>query len=79
MKTTSKCQVTLPLHQRKAVGIHPRQDFETFVIVHAGRPVIAIAPADQQSKGSGMASKWIGLLKGQGTTDSILREVRGQE
>ena len=78
MKTTSKCQVTLPLQQRKAAGILPRQEVETFVIVHAGRPVIAIAPARPQGKGSAMAAKWTDSLKGRGSTDSILREVRGQ-
>jgi bifunctional DNA-binding transcriptional regulator/antitoxin component of YhaV-PrlF toxin-antitoxin module len=78
MKTTSKCQVTLPLHQRKVAGILPRQEVETFVIVHAGRPVIAIAPARPQGKGSAMAAKWTDSLKGRGSTDSILRELRGQ-
>jgi hypothetical protein len=66
MMTTSKCQVTLPLQQRKAAGILPRQEVETFVIVHAERPFIA------------MADKWIGAFKGRGSTDAILREVRGQ-
>lgn len=66
MKTTSKCEVTLPLQQHKAAGILPRQEVETFVIVHAGRPVIA------------MADKWIGAFKGRGSRDAILREVSGQ-
>jgi hypothetical protein len=66
MKTTSKCEVTLPLQQHKAAGILPRQEVETFVIVHAGRPVIA------------MADKWICAFKGRGSRDAILREVSGQ-
>lgn len=32
MKTTRKCQVTLPRKLREAVGIKPRQEVETFVI-----------------------------------------------
>jgi bifunctional DNA-binding transcriptional regulator/antitoxin component of YhaV-PrlF toxin-antitoxin module len=79
MKTTSKCQVTLPRHQREAVGIKPRQEVEMFVIEHGGRPVIGIAPKLKLSKGERMVARLRGTLKGQGTTDEILREVRGRE
>jgi len=79
MMTTSKCQVTLPRRLREAVGIKPRQEVETFVIDHGGRAVIAIAPASDQSRGTAMASRWVGCLKGQGTTNEILRNIRGHE
>ena len=79
MMTTSKCQVTLPLRLREVVGIKPRQEVETFVLDHGGRPVIAIAPAANRGKGAAMAARWIGSLKGQGSTDKILREIRGHE
>jgi len=79
MMTTSKCQVTLPLRLREAVGIKPRQEVETFVIEHGGRAVIAIAPAFNRSQGTALASRWVGCLKGRGTTDKILRELRGHE
>ena len=79
MMTTSKCQVTLPRRLREVVGITPRQEVETFVIEHGGRPVIAIAPAVNQSKGASMAARWVGCLKGRGTTDEILRGIRGDE
>ena len=79
MRTTSKCQVTLPLRLREAVGIKPRQEVETFVIDHGGRAVIAIAPALNRSHGTALASRWVGCLKGRGTTDKILRELRGHE
>jgi hypothetical protein len=64
---------------REEVGIFPRQEVETFVLEHAGRPVIAIAPAASQSKGASMAARWVGRLQGRATTDEILRELRGHE
>ena len=79
LMTTSKCQVTLPRRLREVVGIKPRQEVETFIIDHGGRPVIAIAPAGNRKKGSAMAERWVGCLKGQGTTNAILREIRGHE
>ncbi len=79
MRTTSKCQVTLPRRLREAAGIKPRQEVETFLLDHGGRAVIAIAPATDRSKGAAMAARWAGGLKGVGTTDEILREVRGHE
>jgi len=79
MKTTSKCQVTLPARLRAAVGIKPRQEVETFVIDHGGRPVIAIAPASNRSQGADLAARWVGCQKGRGTTDQMLREIRGHE
>ncbi len=78
MKTTSKCQVTLPRIMREAVGITARQEVETFVLQHEGRPVIAIAPAVKPGKGAALAARWVGCLKGSGTTDEILRGIRGQ-
>ncbi|MEX1117297.1 MAG: AbrB/MazE/SpoVT family DNA-binding domain-containing protein [Terrimicrobiaceae bacterium] len=79
MKTTSKCQVTLPRRLREEVGIKPRQEVETFVIEHAGRMVIALAPKAIKSKGVALASGWVGCLKNQGSTDEILAEARGRE
>jgi len=79
MRTTSKCQVTLPRRLREVVGITPRQEVETFVLEHGGRTVIAIAPAANQSKGASMAARWVGCMKGRGTTDEILRGIRGHE
>lgn len=75
--TTSKCQVTLPRRLREALGIKPRQEVETFVLDHGGRAVIAIAPASDRSQGTALASRWVGCLKGHGTTSEILREARG--
>lgn len=79
MKTTSKCQVTLPRQQREEVGIKPRQEVETFVLDHGGRMVIAVAPKLNLTKGEAMVARIRGTLKGKGTTDEILREVRGHE
>ncbi len=79
MRTTSKCQVTLPRRLREVVGIKPRQEVETFVIEHGGRALIAIAPASNRSQGAAMASRWVGCLQGQGTTDEILLAARGHE
>lgn len=78
MKTTSKCQVTLTKPLRSAVGIGPCQKVEAFVIQHEGRPVIAIAPAAGHSNGELMAARLEGFLRGKGTTDRILKEVRGK-
>lgn len=79
MMTTSKCQVTLPQKLREVVGIGPRQEVETFVFDHGGRPVIAIAPASNRGKGAEMAARWVGCLKGQGSTDKLLLEIRGRK
>jgi bifunctional DNA-binding transcriptional regulator/antitoxin component of YhaV-PrlF toxin-antitoxin module len=77
MKTTSKCQVTLPRQLREEAGIKPRQEVESFTIEHGGRVVIAIAP--KLSKGAQMVARMRGTLRGKGTTDEILGEVRGRE
>jgi len=68
--------LTEPL--RAVVGIGPGQEVDAFVIEHEGRPVIAIAPVKGQTKGQIMAARLSGFLKGKGTTDSILKEVRGR-
>ncbi len=77
MKTTSKCQVTLPRILRTKVGITPRQEVDAFVLQHEGRPVIAIAPAVKPGKGAPLAARWVGCLKESGSTDEILRGIRG--
>lgn len=79
MNATSKCQITLPCRLREAVGIGPRQEVETFLIEHDGRPVIAIAPISDRSRGRELASRWVGCLKERGTTDQLLCELRGHE
>jgi len=79
MMTTSKCQVTLPRKLRDAVGIKPRQEVETFVLDHGGRPIIGIAPKTNPGKGAEMAARWVGCLKGQGSTDKLLLQIRGRK
>ena len=78
MKTTSKCQVTLTQPLRSVVGIGPGQQVDAFIIQHEGKPVIAIAPVSGESKGQAMADRLTGFLKNKGTTDTILKEVRGR-
>ncbi len=79
MRTTSKCQVTLPRKLREVVGIKPRQEVETFLLDHGGRQVIAIAPATHQAKGAEMAARWVGCLKGVDSTDELLLSIRGRK
>ncbi len=78
MKTTSKCQVTLTQPLRSAVGIGPGQRVNAFIIDYEGRPVIAIAPISGETKGQAMADRLTGFLKNKGTTNAILKEVRGR-
>ncbi len=79
MKTTSKCQITLPLRLRMEAGIKPNEEVETFIIEHGGRSVIAVAPASNTSKGEALAARWVGTLGQGATSDQLLREMRGHE
>jgi bifunctional DNA-binding transcriptional regulator/antitoxin component of YhaV-PrlF toxin-antitoxin module len=78
VKTTSKCQVTLPLPMRQEVGIEPNSEVEPFVAVINGRKVIAIAPAKGKTRGELIVQRMKGFLKGRGSTDQILRVIRGE-
>jgi bifunctional DNA-binding transcriptional regulator/antitoxin component of YhaV-PrlF toxin-antitoxin module len=79
MKTTSKCQVTLPQPMRREVGIEPNAEVEPFVAIIDGRKVIAIAPAQGKTRGELIVQRMRGFIKGQGSTDQILRLARGEE
>lgn len=79
VKTTSKCQVTLPLPMRMEVGIEPNAEVEPFVAMVAGRKVIAIAPAKGKTRAQLIVERLKGFLKGRGCTDRILRSARGKE
>jgi len=78
MKTTSKCQVTLPRPLRQEVGIEPNTEVEPFVALINGRKVIAIAPAKGKTRGELIVRRLKGFLKGSGSTEQILRLARGE-
>jgi bifunctional DNA-binding transcriptional regulator/antitoxin component of YhaV-PrlF toxin-antitoxin module len=71
--------VTLPRRMREEVGIEPNSEVEPFVAVVDGRKVIAFAPSKARTRGGVMVERLKGFLKGQGSSQEILRLVRGEK
>lgn len=75
MRITSKGQITIPVHIRRAAGFHP--DVEVEFVIENGQ--VVLKPADGLSRGQRMIAR----LRGAGTanldmtTDELMEMMRG--
>lgn len=77
MRLTSKGQVTIPLHIREALGLHPNTEVDFEIDGDAVRITKAAAP--KRDRGREIVEHLRGRGTGTMTTDEIMRLTRGED